>query len=195
MFTLDHKPQDIRLFMKRAGCKGFTLIEVVISVFIFAIIMMAVSQIFISAFRGYNYARAVQRDLEAAQFAINTLAKELRTSSVVSASGVQTFVQFVDYSQSICFKYRVSGSSLQVARKAGIKTFDSCQSTAFASGDFTTVSTGAVTGNFFVILSDPTVGSKKVGKVTISLVVSEGSHTARTQTTASLRDFGYIGLQ
>jgi hypothetical protein len=167
---------------------------VVVSVFIFAIIMMAVSQIFISAFRGYNYTRAVQRDLETAQFAINTLVKELRTSSVVSASGVQTFVQFIDYSQSICFKYRVSGSSLQVAKKADIKTFDSCRSIAFASGNFTTVSTGKVTGNFYVIPSNPAAGSKKVGKVTTSLVISEGAHMARIQTTASLRDFGYIGL-
>lgn len=171
--------------------KGFTLIEVIVAVFIFSIIMMSVSQIFISAFQGYNYAKIVQRDLETAQFSINTLAKELRTSSIVSSSS--TSVQFIDYSQNICFKYQISGSSLQVAKTISIKTFDSCQSIAFVSGDFTTISTGTVTGNFSVTPS--TQSPKKVGKVTLSLVISEGTaHTARIQTTVSLRDFGYIGL-
>lgn len=198
MFTINHNPQDICLFVKQASYKGFTLIEVVVSVFIFAIIMMAVSQIFISAFRGYNYARAVQRDLETAQFSINTLAKELRTSSVVSAPGVQTFVQFIDYSQDICFRYQISGSNLQVAKvsvSGSSDKFTDCLLSGVGSSGYTTISTGTVTGTFYVEKSSPTTGAKKVGKVTLSLVISEGSHMARIQTTASLRDFGYIVLQ
>lgn len=177
--------------------RGFTLVEVLVAMFVFSIMMTAVSQVFASAFSGYRFTRAVERDLENAQFFINILAKELRTSSVVSAAGNQQFVQFFDHSQGKCFRYRIDTARLQVASAAstGVASGASpCNAMGF--GSFTTISTGSVAGSFRVTPS-ATVGGPAtvVGKVTIALDISESvAHHARMQTTVSLRDFGNIGL-
>lgn len=172
---------------------GFTLIEVLVSVAIFLIVMAATSYIFTRAFAGYKETKALQHDIENAQYVLNLLAKELRTSSVVSSGA--NYVKFIDYSQSICFVYRINGGNFQMVKTAA-NSFADCSSNMIeTSTAYTTISTGTVTGNFSVIRSDPTVGSKRVGKVTASLVIREGTaHVARIQTTVSLRDFGYIVL-
>ncbi|MFZ3031730.1 MAG: prepilin-type N-terminal cleavage/methylation domain-containing protein [Candidatus Moraniibacteriota bacterium] len=177
--------------------RGFTLVEVLVAMFVFSLMMVTVSQVFASAFSGYRFTRAVERDLENAQFFINILAKELRTSSVVSAAGNQQFVQFFDHSQGKCFRYRIDTLRLQVASAAstGVASGASpCNTMGF--GSFTTISTGSVSGSFRVTPS-ATVGGPAtvVGKVTIALDIFESAaHHARMQTTVSLRDFGNIGL-
>ncbi|MDO8566144.1 MAG: type II secretion system protein [Candidatus Moranbacteria bacterium] len=182
----------IRVFSQK-NRSGFTLIEVLVSVAIFLVVMVTTSYIFTRAFAGYKETKALQHDIENAQYVLNLLAKELRTSSIADFGS--DWVQFIDYSQSICFRYRINGGSLQVAKVSSMKTLSACQSNSFVSGDYTTISTGTVSGKFNVIRSDPTVGSKRVGKVTTSLVIREGTaHEARIQTTVSLRDFGYIVL-
>lgn len=179
----------IRVFsQKNQG--GFTLIEVLVAVAIFLVVMAATSYIFTRAFAGYKETKALQHDIENAQYVLNLLAKELRTSSIAGSG--PTWVQFIDYSQNVCFRYRVNGESLQVAR-ASASSLSACQSSGVGSGSYTTISTGTVSGNFFVTSS--TQSPKTVGKVTVSLVISEGTvHVARIQTTVSLRDFGYIGF-
>lgn len=173
--------------------RGFTLLEVLVSLFIFSIVMMATAQIFGTAYSGYRMTRLVQRDIENAQFAMNVLAKTLRTSTVVSASGSRQLVKFFDYSQGTegrCFLYQISADALQVA--SGDSTgVNHCN--GMTLNTFTTVTTGTVTGSFQVTPSDP---ATRVGKVTISLVISEMTsvHSARLQTSVSLRDFGYVEL-
>ncbi len=172
---------------------GFTLTEVLVSLFLFVILIAAIAQIFTSAFTGYRYTKTVQRDLEAAQFAMNTIAKELRTGSIVSSSGSRSSVQFYDHSQGVCFEYRVSGGNLEVARSNATGVND-CSSLNLSS--FTTVAGGIVSGGFFVTPSDGTSSPKRVGRITISLEIGEGdTHRARVQTSASLRDYGNSGLQ
>lgn len=173
---------------------GFTLIEVLVSMFIFSIMMVTVSQVFASSFSGYRSTRAIQRDIDNAQYSLNVLAKELRTSSVVNpASGTlvnSSFVQFYDHSQGKCFRYRISGGNLQVA-SADVADVATCGSTSLVS--FSNITTGVINGSFRVTPSTGTPAH--VGKVTISLDISEGSsHHARIQTTVSLRDFGVSGL-
>lgn len=186
MFTTNHK-------LQAASCKGFTLIEVMVSLAVFLIIMLAMSQTFTQSFAGYRNVKAVQRDVENAQFALNLMAKELRTSSIVSASSggaLTSAVKFYDYSQGLCLEYRINASALQVA-KAAVATFNDC--VAASLGSYATVTTGTVTGGF--IITPSVISPQSVGKVTVSLEISEGpNHTARIQTTSSLRDYGYIGL-
>ncbi len=173
--------------------KGFTLMEVLVSMFIFSLMMASVAQIFVTAFSGYRSTRAVQRDIDNAQYALNIMAKELRTSTIVNpAAGAlvaRTDIQFYDYSQSKCFRYRIAGGNLQVASAAD-PDIAACTARVL---DPTTISTGVVTGTFRVTPSDSSPAH--VGKVTVSLDISEGSaHHARIQTSVSLRDFGNIGL-
>lgn len=173
--------------------RGFTLMELLAALFIFSIIMMATAQIFSTAYSGYRLTRLVQRDLENTQYVLNALAKSLRTSTVVSASGNQQGVQFFDYSQDRCIQYRISGGTLEMASNASSGVADCAGMTL---GSFVPVTTGTVTGSFHVTKS-ATVGGppSQVGKVTIALSIGENSaHTAHMQTTVSLRDFGNIGL-
>ncbi len=174
---------------------GFTMIELLVAMFTFTIVMLAISQIFSQAFAGYRNTKAVQRDVENAQYSLNTMAKELRTSSIVSPSSGTLVnsqsVKFYDHSQGICFQYRINSSMLQVARAAAA---DVPTCAGMGLGTFSTISTGVISGNFIITPSSPS--PMTVGKVTASLEISEGAtHTARIQSTASLRDYGYIGLQ
>ncbi len=177
-------------FFSSKKARGFTLIEVLVSLFVFSLMMAAVSQIFATAFSGYRSTRAIQQDIDNTQYSINVIAKELRTSSVVSAAGNVTAVQFYDHSQGKCFRYRINGGNLQVASGAAADV-GTCSTMALAA--FTTISTGVVTGSFQVTLS--TNAPRHVGKVTVALDISEGpTHHARIQTTVSLRDFGASGF-
>lgn len=179
------------LFQK--NCRGFGLIEVMVSLFIFTLMMIAVAEIFTDAFTGHRATRMVGRDIENIQYALNSISKELRTSSVVSASGSQSYVQFYDHSQSQCFRYRISGGALQVA-SATSTGVSNCNGMNLTS--FTTLSTGTVSGSFDVTPSEDYGGPPtRVGRVTISFQIAEdATHFARIQTTVSLRDFGSIGL-
>jgi len=189
----------ITLFQKQ---KGFTLVEMLISLFIFSLIMLAVSQVFSKAFLGYRSTVRVQHDIENAQYGISILAKELRTSSIVAPLGgpypnTSSFIQFFDHSQNKCFRYRIQANALQVASapSSGVATGGSpCDSMSL--GSFTIISTGVITGSFRITPSG-TIGGPavRVGRVTIAMEVSEdASHKANIQTSISLRDFGNIGL-
>ncbi len=173
----------------RKKLSAFTLVEILVAMFAFSLIMMATMNIFTRAYSGYHMTLRIQHDLENAQYAMNVLAKMLRTSSVVSGSG--SSVQFFDHSQDRCIQYRISGGAVQVA--SGVATtVNQCVTMALAS--FSSVTSGTVTGSFLVTASTAIGGPpSRIGKVTIALSVSEeAAHSARVQTTVSLRDFGNI---
>ena len=148
----------INFFMKHCSKKswrGFTLIEVMVSLFTFLIIMMSLSQIFSQSFAAYKNAKAVQRDVESAQYALKAVAAPTNSQSADCTGGTWSTV------------------------------------TPIAKPETTG---GTLIGRFVVTPSVKTV-PKSVGKITVSLEISEGAnHTARIQTTASLRDYGFIGL-
>jgi prepilin-type N-terminal cleavage/methylation domain-containing protein len=78
----------------RYNRNGFTLIELLVSVFVFLLIMLAVVTIFIREVEAFRNAKDSQRSLENAQFAMNFVAKTLRTSIVTipedqTVAGVQ----------------------------------------------------------------------------------------------------------
>lgn len=200
MFTTDYRLSVARCVRSRTmtSRRGFTLIELLVSMFMFVILMAAISQIFTAAFAGYRNTKSVQQDLEAAQFAVNTIAKELRTSTVESASGSQSSVLFYDYSQKTCFRYSVSGANLRVERGS---SSDENRCSVGLSGP-AIIASGIIGGKFFVTPSERLSGTPPtgtVGKVTISLEIGEGvaqglAHRARIQTSVSLRDYSYVGL-
>jgi prepilin-type N-terminal cleavage/methylation domain-containing protein len=171
--------------------RGFSLIEVIVSLFIFGLIMTAASQIFTRAFAGHRHARSLQHDIENAQYLSGILAKELRTSTIVNpnspTSGAQS-VQFYDHSQGLCIQYRIRSNALQVAKQNS--TGPSACNVASLSV-FTTVSSGTISGAFDVTPSSPSPHT--VGRVTLALRIQEGTHSEVIQSTVSLRDFGTGG--
>jgi prepilin-type N-terminal cleavage/methylation domain-containing protein len=169
--------------------KGFTLIEVVVSLFVFSLLMIAVSQTFAVFIQSYREARSIQRDVENIQYVLNSLSKELRTSTVISSNS--SSMKFYDYSQKECMQYRIASGSLSMRRES-MDDIDTCTANDI-SGSYTAVSSGTVTGSMIV---DPsTISPLHVGKITFSFKITEDNkHTAYIQTTVSLRDFGYIEL-
>ncbi|PID52673.1 MAG: hypothetical protein CR972_00815 [Candidatus Moraniibacteriota bacterium] len=72
----------MNIFRKKVQ-KGFTLVEMMVSIFIFLIVMTAIVQIFVQQIHVYQRAQNMQEDMENAQFTMNYLAKTLRTSTVL----------------------------------------------------------------------------------------------------------------
>ncbi len=71
------------IFQQNKTKKGFTLLEMIVSIFIFAIIMTSVASIFARQIASYKQARTMEGDLENAQFALNYISKTLRTASIL----------------------------------------------------------------------------------------------------------------
>jgi len=173
--------------------KGFTLIEVLVATFVFVIVMSSVSQIFVSAFSAYRREKIIQNNLENAQFAMNTMAKELRGSSITASSA--SSVKFYNYGEKTCYSYRidVANKELLTIKQSSVSDLLTCNGTSLTP---TTVVVKDVTaGNFTIVQSSSSSAPKTVGKVTLSLQVgSVGKNPVNIQTTVSLRDYEVSGL-
>lgn len=186
-----------RLFLKNRA--GFTLIELLISISILTVLMLATTDIFVRSFSSYQSTADLESSLADAQFLINFLAKELRTSTVVSpsSSGSTQTLKFYEHSKGECVQYRFDSTNeiLEVARGSSGSSFESCDNGSDLSG-FEVVGVGKVTGAFYSVPSQTVdSGSARVGRVTINLILQEDeSNPIPIQTTVSLRDYGYIGL-
>ena len=181
------------MLIRRKNQKGFSLIEVMVSLFIFSLVMIAASQIFTRAFAGHRYARNLQRDIENAQYLSGILSKELRTSTIVDPNGFtqnSQLVQFYEHSQGLCIQYRINASTnaLEVAKQNSAGP-SACNGASL--NNFTVVSSGTITGGFDVTPSS--ASPRTVGRVTLSLRIQEGEHSASIQSTVSLRDYGVDG--
>lgn len=178
--------------------KGFSFIEVIVATFIFSLVMIAISMTFSSLFGGYKGAKIIQKNLENAQYAMNLMAKSLRTSSINSDGTLSDIIAY-DYSQSKCIHYRFNNSVLELSSKdlssqLGYEDFTQEQKLSWcfdnngSGSDFSSMTSGYVAGKFFAIKS----ATKVVGKVTISMKVCSDStckSSAILQSTVSLRDY------
>lgn len=188
----------------RRTLKGYTFVELVVAIAMFSIIMLAVMQVFATTFLGYKETKKLQRNLETAQFAINTMAKELRTSSVLSGSSSPLNIRFIDYSQNggrgTCILYQVNSGQLEKwARDMGnsdpnVNRTDCRDSVSFGAGDHRGILVKSIQASRASVVPSRDSGPKRVGKVTISLKVGPEGYNETLQTTVSLRDFNYVGI-
>ncbi len=178
--------------------KGFSLIEVLISIFIFAIVITAASSILGRATYGYKSARVNQQVMEDAQFAMSRITKSLRTSSVISVGTAGQDIIIYDYSRDggACIRYSlVSGVITEEVEPLDYATDDvlNCGVGIFdGNTQRADLTQFPVTGSFSAVASDY---ETRVGKV--SMVFSmEGAQASilRLQTTVSLRDYDVSGL-
>lgn len=63
--------------------KAFTLLELLISVAILSLLMIATTEVFTKSFGSFRSTREIESNIADAQFLMNLFAKELRTSTVV----------------------------------------------------------------------------------------------------------------
>ncbi len=195
--------------------KGFTFIEIIIAVFIFSLMMLAVTGIFSGSIGGYRTARITQKNLEDAQFIMNQMAKILRTSSVQENPPTDNLIIY-DYSQGKCFKYgfitdngnkKISVGSKNpplVEDKPNREIFEKDTAAWCKNQSFTLDPMAAFhvenTTPFSAIASKPGSGSNGVlGKVTVSLSICQNAASCskdrvRIQSSVSLRDYYKAGI-
>lgn len=177
--------------------KGYTFLEVIVSVSIFVIIIAASTDAFSNLIGSYRKIRDFQESVENVQFAMNEAAKVLRTSSIV-ANG-NSFVQAFDYSQEICVRYEIIGGQLMRAYEsmaANVDPLSDCSVRSFAANEFLKMTTGSISGSFSAIPSSSVSGSEEVGKVTIMLNIQKGdADSIKLQSSVSLRDYEQAGIQ
>lgn len=170
----------------------------------FTIILTGTIQIGAQSSKNFRAMKLLQANLETAQFALNAMAKELRTSSVVSSAtgAVASSIVFFDYSQNRCIQYRMDESiGLIEKRSHAFGSIDpdanrtSCAGYAFVEA-YETLLTGLSAQAMNVVMSRNLADASgpMVGRVTVSLTVGTAGAAATTQTTVSLRDFNYIGI-
>ncbi len=181
--------------------KGFSLLEVLLAVFIFSLIMVGVTTYFVGITRTNQNTLRLQRNLEDVRFAMNRVAKILRTATVVipiSDSMVST-VRAYDYSQEKCIEYAFVETAMRESVSGDIVLPDGtektkCESAAnFSSGDIVSVANGAtLSGKFSVVPSSAVTGSEHAGRVTINATITRQNTSSTIQTTVSLRNYQEI---
>lgn len=105
--------------------KGFTLVETLVAVFVFSLAITMLAGTFSSFLKNYAEAKKAKKNVENAQYAMNLMAKTIRTSfidsvsagflNLDSASGTYKPLDVYDYSQGKCIRYRISNHILQSA--------------------------------------------------------------------------------
>jgi len=172
--------------------KGFTLVEVMVALFVFALVMTATSVTFTKAFRVYSDAKDVQENMENAQYAMNLMAKTFRTSSVASSDGTFDSVTVFDYSQAVgpadgkCIRYYFDSVNNRIMKSENnAPNLTSCGSAAQPTG--LPITSGNIVAAEFDVRSS-SAGSV-VGKVTFSMKLKKGKSEVDIQTTTSLRDY------
>ncbi len=202
--------------MIRKKLKGLSLIEVLASIGVFSLMMVTVAGIFGSSVSSSRTNREIEHNLENAQFVMNEMAKELRTSTVVDPGLTATFaapvtqnsVRFFDYSQSKCIRYSTATVSGKSVIKRATPSAVAADPTACASATMDVeqiMTTGDVVPSFRVVTSfDGDTGSgtidtrnARVGIVTMAFVVKEKAGAAQSvtlQTSVSLRDYSKSGI-
>lgn len=178
--------------------QGFSLLEVLLSVFIFSVIMLGVTSYFVSIVATNQNSKRLQQNLEDIRFAMNRIAKVLRTSVVViptSMSNVTT-IRVFDYSQSKCLQYAFEGDSIsEYSKDLPVGQSDEkswCASaTGFTQSVLMDVASGAnMSGQFVAVPSDDgSGGSEFAGRVTMNAKVTRQGNSSTVQTTVSLRNY------
>jgi type II secretory pathway component PulJ len=209
--------------MIRKKLKGLSLIEVITSIGVFSLMMVTIAGIFGSSISSSRSNRVIERNIENAQFVMNEMAKELRTSTVVDTNltfdnsgagtfaspGISNHIQFFDYSQSKCIRYRTDTVNGNFVIKRAVPSVATADPTACASATMDVeqiMTTGDVVPSFRVVTSfdgkDIATGvidtrNARVGLVTMVFVVKEkaaATQSVTLQTTVSLRDYAKSGI-
>lgn len=179
--------------------RGFTLLELLISVFIFSLVMVIVTSLFTRIVAFNKRSRSIQQNMEDVRFAMELMAKTVRTSSVVSCNNFnhpicnaqESSIEVYDYSQNKCIRFYLKSKRIRMDSAATDRA--NCRSGVTLTG-IDLVDNFVMNLDFRATKTDN--ASSQVGKVTISAeVCSTASCTgvendrANLETTLSLRDY------
>ncbi|MFZ2975678.1 MAG: prepilin-type N-terminal cleavage/methylation domain-containing protein [Candidatus Moraniibacteriota bacterium] len=180
---------------KNKNYSGFSLLEMMISMFIFVLTIVTAVSIFSNVSFTRKNSREIQRNMEDARTALDLMAKNMRMSIGLDYNvvGNNQAIYMLNSSQSNCVSYRFSGGKLQIAQEvlgtAPLEA-DKCKpvgGTGVTYGPYVDVIENNVTGSF-VITTTLTGATRRVGKATIILTVNG----VNMQTSVSFRDYNNI---
>ncbi len=167
--------------------KGFTLVETLIAIFVFSLVTVMISGVFASFLKNYAESRKTLHDVEDGQFAMNLIAKTLRTSDVKVESA--SVLKVYDFSQAKCLKYSFAGSKIQVnysTEPAGKGSVANCTFPSMVGAkDLTAAS---VTNVYFNVKPSDT---SAFGFVVVALTIKDATQTSapmHIQMVTSLRN-------
>jgi len=197
---------------KNLNKKGLTLIELIVAIFIFSLIAVAIVSVFVSIVTAYGKAKAIKLVKENAEFAISSIAKDVRMSRIESTipkckgNGVNlTSCLLITRNRggTVCY-YRSDATSLSLCDSSCAN----CSKVIDLSGTSMTFDT--LTSGFYSCPTDTsetaspclaTVAEKGHGWVEINLnIVSVAgkemeADQINVQTIVSSRDYGWEEVQ
>lgn len=182
-------------FIKNNKRKGFSLIETIVAVFVFSLVVVALTGTFAGFLRSYLIEKKNHRVLENAQYTLMLMEKTIRTSVVSTSSGTADLafdgadahmIKLYDNSQAKCVSYIYSDKRIKMAVKPGNdEDISTC-------GDFKTgYDISDITSDYveYMKVSGKISEAGKAGKVSIAIGVKEASQAKAMNigTTVSLR--------
>jgi prepilin-type N-terminal cleavage/methylation domain-containing protein len=169
--------------------KGFTLLELLVSIFIFIVALLAASIVFARTMQAYRVSSNIQKNLESAQFALNLMAKNIRqdTIEVPSSQGEATEIRVYDVTTDTCIGYNFNSTNKTL--ETGTKNGD-CGSPPL----YSPAANYVYSGKFFVTPMQTATAPYQIGHVTIFMqmcsnlnCISADEHAL--QTSVSQRNF------
>ena len=173
--------------------KGFTLVEMLVSLFIFSIVATIVIASFVQMVKVRQETKTIQQDMEDARTAMELMAKNIRMSSKVSSSG--SAIYMFNNSQGECISYEISGGAIKQSAMTVPAGSDGsyCVSNNFNPNSYVSISSSdIVSPSSFSVTS---TSLTEMGKVTMEFTVQNGSDKENIQTTVSLRDYAEVDPQ
>jgi Tfp pilus assembly protein PilV len=160
--------------------KGFSLIEILVALFVFILAITMIVGVFANFLNNYVQTKRTLRDIENVQYAMNLIAKTVRTSAVKSSVGFP--LQIFDYSQDdfsagsegkcISYEYNLGSQTIEMAttEDADPKSISDCTwsdlgSYAVLANNITAASVEASQSDYGTVA--------EIGKVTMSLQVQD----------------------
>jgi len=174
--------------------KAFSLPEVIISMFIFVLIMLVVTSVFVTMVKTRKEAREAQRNMESIRYAVELMAKNIRMSRVDSPTGVNETLYIFNNSQGKCLEFSFDDETKNIkTREADYR--DDCKTADFGNEyyltNFSTLSPIENVKFFYVPYLDSSEGDTSLGHVTVSVKMVGVQESA--QTSVALRNYSDIG--
>lgn len=184
--------------IKSKRAKGFSLIETLVSVFIFSLMMTLLAGSFSGFLREFMARKKEQKVLENAQYTLSLIEKTIRTSTVFAASGTGVIdfnggdskkIKLFDYSQSKCLAYKFDSTNKKIVlmTNSAAVTADTCGDFQFGytESDLTSNNIKNVAVEGWVSSAD------NPGRVSVAITLSApgSSSDVNISMTSSLRGF------
>src|SRR4030042_6418213 len=191
---------------------GFTLIELLVAIFIFSLITVAIVSVFVSTVTAYGKAKAIKTVKENAEFAMASIAKDVRMGKVENYYKVGTgntvpldggLKQYLVVTRNrggkVCYHLNTTNKSLGI--QENIDTSNTCSDSKDGYSKLVDLSatemTFADSSGFYSLPTDTTSATKRRGWVEINLNIGitagkeMEADQINVQTIVSSRDYGW----